>query len=69
MTLERSALIEALEAPRGQRDERALRVTFRSDNHDGEHTSGELAALVRSVAGSALSHQLHYRPIQAEDAA
>lgn len=48
LTLEqRNALIETLEAPRGQRDERALRLTFRPDAHDGEHTSREMAVLVK----------------------
>jgi hypothetical protein len=41
------ALIEALEAPRGMRDERALRKVFRPDGHEGEQSSREIARVVR----------------------
>jgi len=44
---EQIAIIESLEAPRGMRDERALRKIFRTDDHDGEQSSREIARFVR----------------------
>src|SRR5437868_13615961 len=45
---EQIAVVEALEAPRGMRDERALRKIFRPDEHDGEQTSRQIS---RSSSG------------------
>lgn len=39
--------IEALEAPRGLRDERALRRIFRPGEHDAERTSRDIATFVK----------------------
>lgn len=44
---EQREIIEALEAPRSLRDERALRKVFRPDERDGEQTSRELARFVK----------------------
>lgn len=68
MTLEqRNTLIETLEAPRGQRDERALRHLFRPDSHDGEHTTREIAALVKERGWQRFVPPAPLPPIQAED--
>lgn len=48
MTLEESdRLVASLEAPRGMRDERALRKVFNRDAHDGIITTKLIAAFVR----------------------
>ncbi|MGH7662795.1 MAG: helicase-related protein [Gemmatimonadaceae bacterium] len=44
---EQRAVIEALEAPRSLRDERALRKVFRPDESEGEQTSREVARFVK----------------------
>jgi hypothetical protein len=68
MTLDqRNALVESLEAPRGQRDERALRLRFRPDTHDGEHTSREIAALVKERGWQRFLPPAPLPPIQADD--
>jgi len=68
LTLEqRNALIETLEAPRGQSDERALRLTFRPDAHDGEHTSREIAVLVKERGWQRFVPPAPLPPIQPED--
>lgn len=68
MSLEqRNGLVESLEAPRGQRDERALRHVFRPDHHDGEHTSIEIAKLVKERGWQRFVPPAPLPPIQAED--
>jgi hypothetical protein len=68
MTLEqRSALVESLEAPRGQRDERALRHIFRPDSSQGEHTTREIKALVKERGWQRFIPPTPLPPIQADD--
>jgi hypothetical protein len=68
MTLEqRNNLVESLEAPRGQRDERALRHIFRPEQHDGEHTSTEIAKLVKERGWQPFVPPAPLPPIQVDD--
>lgn len=64
---EQQAAIEALEAPRGMRDERALRKVFRQDDHDGEQTSRELARHIRERGWQPWKPPEPLPPIDAED--
>jgi hypothetical protein len=64
---EQHQLIESLEAPRGMRDERALRKIFRPDEHAGEQTSREIARFVRERGFQPWHPPKPLPPIEADD--
>ena len=64
---EQIAIIEALEAPRGMRDERALRKVFRPDDHNGEQASREIARFVRERGFQPWRPPEPLPPIDADD--
>lgn len=64
---EQRTIIEALEAPRSLRDERALRKTFRPDAAEGEQTSRELARFVKERGFQPWRPPEPLPPIETED--
>ncbi len=64
---EQRRTIEALEAPRGIRDERALRKIFKPEEHDGENSSRAIAAFVRERGFQPWQPPEPLPPIELED--
>jgi hypothetical protein len=64
---EQVVLIESLEAPRGMRDERALRKVFQPDAHEAEQTSREIARFVRERGFQPWRPPEPLPPIDSED--
>ncbi len=67
LQVEQAQLIEALEAPRSMRDERALRKVYRPDDHAEEQSSREIARFVKERGFQPWRPPEPLPPIEAED--